>query len=80
VKKKEESRKKDINQEDKVSDLEAELGEFGLEYEFFMTEGTKGKEKAADRAGPSEPAKREENNIEDQSKTFFLPDVFSYED
>ena len=77
--KEEESRKKDRNQEDKVSDSTAELGEFGLEYEFFMPEATKAKEKASNGAGPREAVRREENR-EDQSKTFFLPDVFSYDD
>ena len=79
MKKKEEESRKDKNQEEKVSDPASELGEFGLEYEFFMTEATRGKENAVNGADLREPVIRKED-AEDQSKTFFLPDVFSCED
>jgi hypothetical protein len=76
MKKEEERKQKDKNQEDDVSG--SDLGEFGTEYEFFITEDHKAKEELSSGVGPRETVRREDNT--DQSKTFFLPDFFSHED
>lgn len=76
MKKEEERKEKDRNQEDKVSG--SDTGEFGIEYDFFITEDTKTRENILYGSGAREPIKREDNT--DQSKTFFLPDFFSDED
>lgn len=78
MKKEAENKEKGRNQEDEVSSPGFDLGEFGLEYEFFITEDTKGKEGTVKVFRPREPVKRVDNR--DQSKTFFLPDFFSDED
>lgn len=71
-------KEKGRNQEDEISNSGSDLGEFGLEYEFFITEDSRVKENISNPMRPREPMKREENR--DQSKTFFLPDFFSDED
>ena len=78
MKKEEERKEKDRNREDEVSRSGSDLGEFGIEYEFFINEDSKFKENISNGFGPSEPVKREDDR--DQSKTFFLPDFFSDED
>ncbi|MCG6533099.1 MAG: hypothetical protein L7F78_00115 [Syntrophales bacterium LBB04] len=78
MKREEERKDKDKNQEDKLSGSVADIGEFGIEYEFFITEGAKAKEESLSGVGPRETVKREDSK--DQSKTFFLPDLFSDED
>ena len=77
MKKEARRRKKERNKEEKPSDSPSDLGEFGTEYEFFMTEVTKGKETALN--GPGGAVGRPEKP-EDQSKTFFLPDFFPSDD
>jgi hypothetical protein len=78
MKKEAERKEKGRNQEDEISNSGSDLGEFGLEYEFFITEDSRVKENISNTMRPREPIKREENR--DQSKTFFLPDFFSDED
>jgi len=78
MKKEAESKEKGKNQEDEISNSGSDLGEFGLEYEFFITEDSKVKENISIPMRPREHIKREENR--DQSKVFFLPDFFSSED
>ncbi|MGZ3594280.1 MAG: hypothetical protein ACXU9G_01595 [Syntrophales bacterium] len=78
MKKEEERKEKDKNQEDKVSGSGSDLGEFGAEYEFFITEDHKAKEELSSGVDPRETVRREDNT--DQSKTFFLPDFFPHED
>jgi hypothetical protein len=78
MKKEGERKEKDRNREDEVSHSGSDLGEFGIEYEFFINEDSKFKENISNGFGPSEPVKREDDR--DQSKTFFLPDFFSDED
>jgi hypothetical protein len=74
MKKEEERKEKDKNQEDKVSGSGSDIGEVGVEYEFFITEDAKAKEELSNGVDPRETVKRENNT--DQSKTFFLPDFF----
>ena len=78
MKKEGERKEKGRNREDEVSHSGSDLGEFGIEYEFFINEDSKFKENISNGFGPSEPVKREDDR--DQSKTFFLPDFFSDED
>jgi hypothetical protein len=78
MKKEEERKEKGRNQEDEISRSGSDIGEFGIEYEFFITEDSKVKENISNGFRPREPVKREDNR--DQSKTFFLPDFFSDED
>jgi hypothetical protein len=78
MKKEAEYKEKGRNQEDEISSSGSDLGEFGLEYEFFITEDSRVKDNISNPMRPREPVKREENR--DQSKTFFLPDFFSDED
>jgi hypothetical protein len=78
MKKEAEHKEKGRNQEDEISSSGSDLGEFGLEYEFFITEDSRVKDNISHQMRPREPVKREENR--DQSKTFFLPDFFSDED
>jgi hypothetical protein len=78
MKKEAEHKENGRNQEDEISSSGYDLGEFGLEYEFFITEDSRVKENISNSMRPREPVKREENR--DQSKTFFLPDFFSGED
>ena len=78
MKKEEERKEKDKNQEDKVSGSGSDIGEVGVEYEFFITEEAKVKEELSNGVDPRETVKRENNT--DQSKTFFLPDFFFHED
>jgi hypothetical protein len=76
MKKEEERKEKDKNQEDKVSG--SELGEFGTEYEFFITDDARAKEESYNGADQKETARRQDDR--DQSKTFFLPDFFPHKD
>jgi hypothetical protein len=78
MKKGEERKEKSRNQEDATSLSGSDIGEFGIEYEFFITEDTKVKENIANEFRPREPVKRDDNR--DQSKAFFLPDFFPEED
>jgi len=78
MKKEEERKEKDKNQEEKVSRSGSELGEFGTEYEFFITDDARAKEELPNGVDPRETVKRDDDR--DQSKTFFLPDFFSHED
>ena len=78
MKKEGERKEKDRNREDEVSRSGSDLGEFGIEYEFFISEDSKFKENISNGFSPSEAVKREDDR--DQSKTFFLPDFFSDED
>jgi hypothetical protein len=74
MKKEEERKEKD--QEYKVSG--SELGEFGTEYEFFITDDARAKEESQNGIDHRETKKRK--NDRDQSKTFFLPDFFPNKD
>jgi hypothetical protein len=74
MKKEEERKEKD--QEDKVSG--SELGEFGTEYEFFITDDARAKEESQNGIDQRETKKRKDDR--DQSKTFFLPDFFHRKD
>lgn len=78
MKKEEQRKKKNKSQEDKVSGSGSELGEFGTEYEFFITDDARAKEELSWGVDPRETVKREDDI--DQSKTFFLPDFFSHEE
>ena len=78
MKKEEERKEKVKNQEDEVSCSGSELGEFGIEYEFFITDDTKAKKELSNGVDPRETVKREDHR--DQSKTFFLPDFSLRED
>ncbi len=78
MKKEEERKEKDKNQEEKVSVSGSELGEFGTEYGFFITDDARAKEELPNGVDPGEIVKRDDDR--DQSKTFFLPDFFSHED
>jgi len=78
MKKGEERKEKGINQEDAASLSGSDIGEFGTEYEFFISEETKVKENIANGFRTREPLKKDDNG--DQSKVFFLPDFFSDED
>lgn len=72
MKKEEKRKEKDKNQEGKVSS--SELGEFGTEYEFFISDEARAKEESPNGVDQRETVRRESNR--DQSKTFFLPDFF----
>ena len=77
--KKEERRKaKGKNWEEKVSGSGSDLGEFGTEYEFFITEDYRTKEEMSSGADPREMVRNEDQT--DQSKAFFLPDFPPDED
>jgi hypothetical protein len=78
MKEEEERKKAHKNQEDKASGSWSELGEFGTEYEFFITDDARVKEELSCGVDPRETVKREDGM--DQSKTFFLPDFFFDED
>jgi len=78
MKREEERKDKDKNQEDEVSGSGSDIGEFGSEYDFFITEDAKVKKELSNGVDPRETVKKE--NHTDQSKTFFLPDFFSRED
>ena len=54
------------------------MGEFGIEYEFFITEDAKAKKELSNGVDPGETVKREDDT--DQTKTFFLPDFLSHEE
>ena len=78
MKKEAEHKERGRNQDDEISSSGSDLGEFGLEYEFFITEDSKLKKNVSNDFEPRESVKREHSR--DQSKTFFLPDFFSDED
>lgn len=78
MKKEAEHKERGGNQNDEISSSGCDLGEFGLEYEFFITEDSELKNSISNGLHPREPVKREDNR--DQSKTFFLPDFFSDEE
>ena len=78
MKKEEEGKDKDKNQEDGVSGRGSDIGEFGMEYDFFITEDAKVKKELSNGVDPRETARKENNT--DQSKTFFLPDFFPRDD
>lgn len=78
MKKEEERKERDKNPEEKVSGSGSELGEFGTEYEFFITDDAMAREELPSVVDPRETVKREDDR--DQSKTFFLPDFFFDED
>ena len=61
-----------------VSGSGADMGEFGIEYEFFITEDAKAKKELSNGVDPGETVKREDDT--DQTKTFFLPDFLSHEE
>lgn len=66
------------NQEGKFSGSESDSSEYGIEYDFFITENFRYTEKKTNRYQPGKQRKGDE--AKDQSKTFFLPDFFSHED
>ena len=74
MKKEEERKDKDKNQEDEGSVPGYDIGEFGGEYDFFITEDAKVKKELSNGVDLRETVKRDNNT--DQSKTFFLPDFF----
>jgi len=76
--KKEEKEQKDKekNQENGFSSVDS--GEFGFEYDFFITENSRVTEKSSSKLPPMAQGKKE--YATDQSTTFFLPDFFSRED
>jgi hypothetical protein len=71
-----EQKEKDRNQEDTLSSVDS--GEYGFEYDFFITENTKFIEESSTKVQPI--AREKTEYAADQSKTFFLPDFFSHED
>lgn len=66
------------NQEDKFSGSESDSSEYGIEYDFFITENFRHTKKKTTRYQQGKQRKGDETT--DQSKTFFLPDFFSHED
>jgi hypothetical protein len=78
MKKEEEHKDKNRNQEDNIPGGSSELGEFGTEYEFFISDDARVKEELSDGADARETVKWAYDR--DQSKTFFLPDFFPHED
>jgi hypothetical protein len=70
---------KERNQENQFSGSDRDRGEYGFEYEFFITEPTSIIEKTSKifKAEPEDRTKGEDTT--DQSKTFFLPDFFTHE-
>jgi|APFre7841882654_1041346.scaffolds.fasta_scaffold13075_3 hypothetical protein len=78
MKKEAEHKERGRNQDDEISSSGSDLGEFGLEYEFFITEDSKLKKNVSNDFDPRESVKREQTR--DQSKTFFLPNFFFDED
>ena len=80
--KKEEKRSKENgrSQEEELSDSETDLGEYGFEYDFFIT----GKNLIIDifltlKTNETQSQIKTQESV-DQSKTFFLPEFFSHED
>jgi hypothetical protein len=78
MKKGEERREKGREQEDVTSIWESDVGQFGMEYDFFITGETRVKENIADGFPARGPLKKDDNI--DECKTFFLPDFFPDED
>jgi hypothetical protein len=78
MKKEEERKDKDRNQEDKIPGESSDLGEFGTEHEFFITDDARVKEELSDGVDARETVKMADDR--DQSKTFFLPDFFPCKD
>ncbi|MGO9137557.1 MAG: hypothetical protein ACLP9S_14675 [Syntrophales bacterium] len=78
MKKEEERKEKGKNWEERASGSGSDLGEFGTEYEFFITEDHKAKEEMSSGVDPRETVRSEDHT--DQSKAFFLPDFFPDED
>ncbi|HVO66826.1 MAG TPA: hypothetical protein VMT12_10110 [Syntrophales bacterium] len=70
-----EYREKVKNQEDRL--LSADSGEYGFEYEFFITENNV-MEKSSTKFQPIVQEKKE--YASDQTEIFFLPDFFSHDD
>jgi hypothetical protein len=64
-------------QEDSFSDTELSNGEYGFEYDFFITKNSIFEKKLS-----SVKHKKTEKgeDTQDQSKAFFLPDFFIHED
>ena len=68
-------REKEKNQEDRM--LSADYGEYGFEYEFFITENNV-MEKSSTKFQPIVQEKKE--YATDQIEEFFLPEFFSHDD
>ena len=68
------------NQEEELSDSETDIGEYGFEYDFFVTEKSSEREKISTPLKNVTQDRGKAQDSKDQSKTFFLPDFFSYED
>ncbi|MEN6318622.1 MAG: hypothetical protein ABFD82_07700 [Syntrophaceae bacterium] len=80
--KKEEKRSEENgkNQEEELSDSETDIGEYGFEYDFFVTEKNSMTDKISTlKTNETRDQIKAQESI-DQSKTFFLPDFFSHED
>jgi hypothetical protein len=71
-----EQKEKDKDQEDRFSSVDS--GEYGFEYDFFITDNIEFIEKSSTKFQPI--AREKTEYATDQSKTFFLPDFFSHED
>lgn len=80
--KKEEKRSKENgrNQEEELSDSEADNSEYGFEYDFFVTEKSSMVDEISTfKTNETQGGIKAQEDI-DQSKTFFLPDFFLHED
>jgi hypothetical protein len=70
--------KNERNREGNFSGSEEEIGEYGFEYDFFISEKNTVIGKRETTSQTQNLIKGEDST--DQSKTFFLPDFFSHED
>jgi hypothetical protein len=74
-----EQEKKERNQEDQFSGSDRDRGEYGFEYEFFITEQSSIVKKTSTILKPKPGNRTKGEDTTDQSTTFFLPDFFSHE-
>jgi inosine/xanthosine triphosphate pyrophosphatase family protein len=74
------SAERERKQEGKFSGSEADNDEYGFEYDFFITEKSSETEKISTPLKNITQDRGKAQESKDQSKTFFLPDFFSYED
>jgi len=68
------------NQEEELSDSETDIGEYGFEYDFFITEKSSMMDGISKLTTDKTHDQIKAQESIDQSKTFFLPDFFSHED
>jgi hypothetical protein len=74
------SEEREKNQESKFSSSDADIGEYGFEYDFFITEKSSVTEKIETVRTNVTLDRVKTQERTDQSKTFFLPDFFYHED